>query len=57
MAKGYWRVQRYQIFYGHLEQSSVYASTEKQAIKLAKELNGRAIECDGGKQIYPIVTN
>lgn len=52
MAKGYWRVQRYQVFYG--EQSSVYASTEKQAVKLAKKLNGTAIECDGGRVVYPL---
>lgn len=51
MAKGYWRVQRYQVFYG--EQSSVYASTEKQAVKLAKKHNGMAIECDGGRVVYP----
>ncbi len=51
MARGYWRVQRYQVFYG--EGNSVYASTEKQAVKLAKKLNGRAVECDGDVQIYP----
>lgn len=51
MAKGYWRVQRYQVFYG--EQSSVYASTEKQAVKLAKKHNGMAVECDGGRVVYP----
>ena len=51
MARGYWRVQRYQVFYG--DGSSIYASTEKQAVKLAKKYDGRAIECDGSRQIYP----
>ena len=50
MARGYWRVQRYQVFYG--DGSSVYASTEKQAVKLAKKYKGLAVECDGGRQIY-----
>lgn len=52
MARGYWRVQRYQVFYGE-NGESMYASTEKQAEKLAKKHNGYAIECDGGRQIYP----
>lgn len=51
MARGYWRIQRYQVFYG--DGNSLYASTEKQATSLAKRHNGYAIECDGGKQIYP----
>lgn len=50
MARGYWRVQRYQVFFG---QASLYASTEKQAVKLAKKNGGTAIECDGGRQVYP----
>jgi hypothetical protein len=51
MARGYWRVQRYQVFYG--DSKSVYASTEKQAVKLARKYDGRAVECDGGRQVYP----
>lgn len=51
MAKGYYRKHRFEVFYG---ESSEYAATEKQAVKLAKANGGYAVECDGDRLVYPL---